>query len=209
MTDKREIRGYAWMNQNLRAMFANMLEPRQFVLKLRSCFFIFFSSSLVSIYSQIQKRSPKNTFTERSLGRVVRAHAPPGSGASLLRVTSRWPLKGKKRSRAAKHGDSEQSAEIQRENRPAQPEAGGGDGGVRGGDEGPEHHTGGQGNATPPFLCCCFSFLLPPSTSTNTTAATTSLLFLFIIYLFFNTLFFFVCFVRAVRRARSRADTRR
>lgn len=61
MTDKREIRGYVWMNQNLRAMFANMLGPRQFVLKLRSCFFIFFSS-LVSTYSQIQKRSPKKHF---------------------------------------------------------------------------------------------------------------------------------------------------
>lgn len=40
------------------------------------------------------------------------------------------PAIGGKRSRRAKHGDFEQSAEIQRENRPAQPEAGGGDGGV-------------------------------------------------------------------------------
>lgn len=50
-----------------------------------------------------------------------------------------------KLSRAAKHGDFEQSAEIQRENCPAQSEAGGGDGRVRGGHEGLKHHPPGPG----------------------------------------------------------------
>ncbi|KAH1174881.1 hypothetical protein KIL84_008872, partial [Mauremys mutica] len=46
--------------------------------------------------------------------------------------------------RTGEDGGLEQPAEIQREDRAAQPEAGGGDGGFRGGDEGPEPDPGPQ-----------------------------------------------------------------
>lgn len=50
---------------------------------------------------------------------------------------------------AAENGGVEQPAEIQREDRAPHPEAGGGDGGVRGSDEGLEHHPGGSGESAP------------------------------------------------------------
>lgn len=76
----------------------------------------------------------------------LEALRPPARPARRMRLAPSGAGRGM---RTGEDGGLEQPAEIQREDRAAQPEAGGGDGGLRGGHEGLEPDPRPPGEAAP------------------------------------------------------------